>query len=549
MAKKKIDVRKHSRELPSGEVTSVKKHKREIEKVEISKSDKAKIKRGKATKIKGSDPFKETISMTKSPMVKVDSGYTVHYRYTTTSIQNAKSYVKKVRKNGYPAYYYRGSMDKKPVYRVYVSDEQDLRYYKGPKETMEKKIVESKAEKLHKKKSPGYLESWEFGELEKKVDESLKYWWKEPGEAGALQRSYWQSAANALDDVKKDPDKIKSMILLSKKKEEEWKSDTTPNAKTNRAYWQGRTHVLEEALKVKEGKESSKLKEKSVEELALQGYKRLLKDPNLDEVERKLYKQKIEKLTGIIKSEKKKKSLLKPKAKKKSITDLEHERSKLMLRFNELDVILENTPKGKKGNELSKESKGIAGRILEIDKEIKEKKKPKPKPKPKVKSQEDLIKEIKGDIGGFSPGYADAKDTDYDNDSITISFKNLGQWDMPYEDADYEWAEGEWEKYDEEFKDWAKKQDWWDPDRMIALSGPDEKAWAGFEIRVKEPVLTVPIPDYMEYKIKGKRTLYKKESEWDDKPAALVSAQMARDEGFKARVKRIGDKHVVYYFN
>jgi len=130
--KRKINVKKHPRRLPTGETTFVRKHEREIERIKISESDKQKIKNGKSMMLQAFESSIETEF--KSPMSRQDSGYTVHYRFTVANIQNAKVSVKEYRSNGFPAYYYRGSVNKKTVYRVYSGDEQNLRYYKGPKE-------------------------------------------------------------------------------------------------------------------------------------------------------------------------------------------------------------------------------------------------------------------------------------------------------------------------------------------------------------------------------------------------------------------------------
>ena len=56
MAKRKINVKKHPRRLPTGETTSVKRHSREIEKVMISKSEKQKIKKGKSISLEKDSP-------------------------------------------------------------------------------------------------------------------------------------------------------------------------------------------------------------------------------------------------------------------------------------------------------------------------------------------------------------------------------------------------------------------------------------------------------------------------------------------------------------
>lgn len=56
-------------------------------------------------------------------------------------------------------------------------------------------------------------------------------------------------------------------------------------------------------------------------------------------------------------------------------------------------------------------------------------------------------------------------------------------------------------------------------------------------------------PDRMEFKVHGRRMLYKRHSVHRDKRVALDIAKEVRKEGFKARVKRIKNKHAVYYFN
>jgi len=110
-----------------------------IENVELSQIEKERIKSGKARKIGNpvvSAHFVEDPKINKRLKTeKEDSGWLVHYIWSTNNLPVAKETVNQYRYNGYGAYYYRGSVNKIPIYRVYVS------------ETREKLILKEKSKK------------------------------------------------------------------------------------------------------------------------------------------------------------------------------------------------------------------------------------------------------------------------------------------------------------------------------------------------------------------------------------------------------------------
>jgi len=377
ITKRKINVKKHPRKLPTGKVTLVKKHNREIEKVKISKFDKEKFKLRESLRLDSGDTFKETTF--KSPKVKQDSGYTVHYRYSVRNIQDAKWGVKEWRSNGYAAYYYRGSQNKKVVYRIYSTNAPDLRYKVGD---VPKKTVKTS------KKSIGYKKWWDemssqerleaLGDLgiepyEKGLGSEKGKWFYvefEPGEYGAVTDYSW-------DELRKSHSEIAGNIRKEKKL------------------------LGEKELKT----EPKKLMGKSVEELALQGYNRLLRDPDLNTKERRLYEQKVKDLTEVIEKETKKPKA-KPKSKEKSQEEFEKLRLKLIkvekniekieLRQKQIDdmgsfdIKLKQTKINQERMiEVVKEKEDIMAKMKKIYEE-----ESKPKAKTKLKSKDKKKKEI-----------------------------------------------------------------------------------------------------------------------------------------------------------
>jgi len=53
----------------------------------------------------------------------------------------------------------------------------------------------------------------------------------------------------------------------------------------------------------------------------------------------------------------------------------------------------------------------------------------------------------------------------------------------------------------------------------------------------------------MTYKIKGKNSQFKLTKTFETKRGADEYAKETRDDGFKAKVKKFGDRYSVYYFN
>jgi len=81
------------------------------------------------------------------------------------------------------------------------------------------------------------------------------------------------------------------------------------------------------------------------------------------------------------------------------------------------------------------------------------------------------------------------KDNEGNIKSISIGFRDLGNWiSRPgEEDDDYaSWSENSEKKYFKMFKDWAKKQSWYNSRTMEPYVDTGEKSWAYFGIRRKE---------------------------------------------------------------
>jgi hypothetical protein len=119
------------------------------------------------------------------------------------------------------------------------------------------------------------------------------------------------------------------------------------------------------------------------------------------------------------------------------------------------------------------------------------KSRPKPKAKPKAASKprmtrKRLLETIQRDIKDYEPsgGYDDMQ-MDHDDKSAGVLFRDLGTWE--YDNYGYadDWSDKSEAKYRKEFNEWAKKKPWYK--RVDVLVGGSEKAWAGFELRIKRP--------------------------------------------------------------
>ena len=108
----------------------------------------------------------------------------------------------------------------------------------------------------------------------------------------------------------------------------------------------------------------------------------------------------------------------------------------------------------------------------------------------------DLISKIKKDIENFRPGGDRGEITSTDN-SVISEFRNLGNWVNNEEGHDFDdeddtwredddqmiWDDGEYKKYMNKFKEWAKKYDWFDKVKLDLSTS--EKSWCKFTIELK----------------------------------------------------------------
>ena len=160
MTKQNVNVKSYKR-TRFGKKENVSGYTKSIKKVELTQVEKERIKTGKSKKIGSpiiSNYFIESLAHNKKIKIsKEDSGWTVYYKFSTDSLGKAKSSVKFYRSEGYGAYYYRGSLNKTPIYRVYKSS------------SMEKKKIKKKSENDFEKLKELQIKEEDWSHL------SLKY--------------------------------------------------------------------------------------------------------------------------------------------------------------------------------------------------------------------------------------------------------------------------------------------------------------------------------------------------------------------------------------
>ena len=111
---------------------------------------------------------------------------------------------------------------------------------------------------------------------------------------------------------------------------------------------------------------------------------------------------------------------------------------------------------------------------------------------PAMKSNGNLLQQIKDAMNNFTPGSAWQKENaEIRGKEVEKSFRSLGVWENDYSDEqnEYEdndqrvWASGEHKKYLKFFTDWAKKYPWF---KKVNLGlQTSEKDWCYFKISLK----------------------------------------------------------------
>jgi len=112
----------------------------------------------------------------------------------------------------------------------------------------------------------------------------------------------------------------------------------------------------------------------------------------------------------------------------------------------------------------------------------------------RVGNVKELLKQIASDLEYFRPDGKRGNDIDINENLLLVSkdFRYLGRWEddeedgqEEYEDNDHRiWAHGEYKKYFNMFKEWAKKHSWYN--KVELRLDTSEKDWCYFEIRIKK---------------------------------------------------------------
>lgn len=120
-------------------------------------------------------------------------------------------------------------------------------------------------------------------------------------------------------------------------------------------------------------------------------------------------------------------------------------------------------------------------------------------PKPGDNGIESTLQlKIKNDLQGLRmDGQSPSDDVRIDGDSLSVDFRDLGNWvhdeenawDREEDDPDFRedddqmiWAPGEYKRYLAKFEDWAKSKDWY-PKVKLSLE-TSEKNWVSFNINI-----------------------------------------------------------------
>lgn len=102
--------------------------------------------------------------------------------------------------------------------------------------------------------------------------------------------------------------------------------------------------------------------------------------------------------------------------------------------------------------------------------------------------------EIKQSLKYLNLGGYDKDDAEIETDQkgkptrVTTAFRDLGTWhSRPFEEDDDHpnWDPESYKKYSKMFEDWANSQSWFDPQTMTTRVSDGEKAWAYFEVALK----------------------------------------------------------------
>jgi len=113
---------------------------------------------------------------------------------------------------------------------------------------------------------------------------------------------------------------------------------------------------------------------------------------------------------------------------------------------------------------------------------------------------EDIISKIKTDMESFKvDGQRPQGDLSVGKDSVSVSFKHVGNWvhdeerhsEEETEDEDWRedddqmiWAHGEYKKYMAQFDEWAKGKSWYSKVKLGIDTG--EKNWTEFSVTIKK---------------------------------------------------------------
>lgn len=106
-----------------------------------------------------------------------------------------------------------------------------------------------------------------------------------------------------------------------------------------------------------------------------------------------------------------------------------------------------------------------------------------------------MINQIFDDLKSFKPDNKRYNDIEQYIDSVTVSFRHLGNWEDDEEDSYDEedeswredndnqiWARGEYQKYKRLFNEWASKYSWYN--KVTLGLDTSEKNWCEFTIEI-----------------------------------------------------------------